>query len=103
MDSHEVARRLGVSNATVRKAAAYYGIGQKIGKMGRVYTPSDVEMLRAKIGPRPGPKPGYEPGTKAMVSEMRSLREKGLKLKQIGKIFGVGESYVSQLLKGKNK
>ncbi len=93
MDIHQVAALLDGNVGNIRKRAVNNGLGTKVGKMGRVYSPTDVEALRVLIAGGPKPK------TLALRAEMAKLKAIGLTNRVIAKKLGVDPSYVTLLLK----
>ena len=93
LDIHQVAEALGGKVANIRNRAINNGIGTKVGRMGRVYTPADIEKLRGIIDAT------HRPETLTMIKEMSAMRETGASNKKIALAFGVDASYVTKLLR----
>lgn len=104
-DTAQVACRLGVARETIIKRAIYHDIGTLIAARARVYSPTDIERLRAVVYTdtegqgKVGRPIGQTPETIAMVEKMRTMRVRGKTLGTIAEFFGYSESYVSKLLK----
>lgn len=93
LDIHQVTEQLGGNVANVRARAINNGVGTMVGRMGRVYTPADVEILRKLIAG------GARPKTLALHAEMVRLKKIGLTNRAIATRLGVDPSYVTKLLK----
>lgn len=93
MDIHQVAKLLGGKTANIRARAINNGLGTRVGKMGRVYSPADVVALRVLI------KGGHKPKTLALKEEMVRLKAIGLTNRAIATKLGVDPSYVTLLLR----
>jgi hypothetical protein len=93
MDITTVAEKLGQKPQNLRMRAINHGIGTVVGKVGRVYSPSDVEALRELI------EGGHRPATMDLKNKMLRLRLDGLNNRQIAAKLGVDPSRVTQLLK----
>ncbi|MCP4083208.1 MAG: hypothetical protein GY743_23545 [Planctomycetaceae bacterium] len=92
-DIHEVAEQVGGKVANVRARCINNGLGEKVGRMGRVYTAHDVrEVRRIMAG-------GHTQGTLALIAEIKMLKAKGMPNVGVAKKLGIDPSYVTKLLK----
>lgn len=94
MDITTVAAQLNQPVPNIRMRAINNGIGKQIGKLGRVYTAADVEVLRELIEAQTGPKPK----TMEMKAKVLEMKAKGIKHVDIAAKLGVHPSYIPKLL-----
>ncbi len=95
MDITTVAAQLDQPVENVRMRAQNNKIGFQIGKLGRVYTPADVDKMRELIQAQTGPKPR----TVEMRTKVLGLKAKGLNHVEIARRLEVHPSYIPKLLK----
>lgn len=99
MDITTVAGKLGHPVPNIRMRAINNGVGTQVGKLGRVYTPEDVEALHRLIEAQTGPKPK----TVKMKADVIKMKEQGLSHTEIARRLKKHPSYIPKLLKIESK
>lgn len=97
MDISEVAAQLGGNPHNLRMRAINNGIGTVVGKVGRVYSPADVQALRVLIEGQTGPREK----TVKMKAQILKMKADGLSHVEIARRLNISPSYIPKLLKTK--
>lgn len=95
MDISTVAAKLSQPIQNIRMRAINNNVGTQIGKLGRVYTPADVEALRHLIEAQTGP----STKTLALKARVLKLKEAGIPHVEIARRLKIHPSYIPKLLK----
>lgn len=95
MDISTVAAQLGHPVENIRMRAQNNGVGTQVGKLGRVYTPVDVEALRALIKAQTGPKVK----TLKLKAQVEAMKSDGISHVEIARRMNLHPSYIPKLLK----